>query len=196
MFFKTTPKEAPTSGEPIIFLQSTLVACILNLLSGEERLVLMCSSEKSRRFIPVSYGSISPSALEKYQKVLLSKALSALGENASKHEPKDKFDEKKIKQQEIDFFFIFKLGLCLRAGQGEISNCLLNIQWHSFFYEMPRYKQKRMQASRWPTFHSEEQSSCHEDGPCTALKLHSGHSDLHHIMLSRAILLMPTTAQK
>lgn len=87
VFFKTTPKEAPTSGEPIIFLQSTLVACILNLLSGEERLVLMCSSEKSRRFIPVSYGSISLSALEKYQKVLLSKALSALGENASKHEP-------------------------------------------------------------------------------------------------------------
>lgn len=67
VFFKTTPKEAPTSGEPIIFLQSTLVACILNLLSGEERLVLMCSSEKSRRFIPVSYGSISLSALEKYQ---------------------------------------------------------------------------------------------------------------------------------
>lgn len=86
MFFKTTPKEAPTSGEPIIFLQSTLVACILNLLSGEERLVLMCSSEKSKRFIPVSYGSISLSALEKYHNIFLSKALSALGENASKHE--------------------------------------------------------------------------------------------------------------
>lgn len=33
---------------------------------------------------------------------------------------------KKIKQQEIDFFVIFKLGPCL--AQGEISNCLLNIQ--------------------------------------------------------------------
>lgn len=74
VFFKTTPKEAPTSGEPIIFLQSTLVACILNLLSGEERLVLMCSSEKSRRFIPVSYGSISLSSLENFLKVLFSKA--------------------------------------------------------------------------------------------------------------------------
>lgn len=66
VFFKTTPKEAPTSGEPIIFLQSTLVACILNLLSGEERLILMCSSEKSSRFIPVSYGSISLSSLDKF----------------------------------------------------------------------------------------------------------------------------------
>lgn len=125
VFFKTTPKEAPTSGEPIIFLQSTLVACILNLLSGEERLVLMCSSEKSRRFIPVSYRSISLSALEKYQKSFSSRKLCLpLGKMLVNMNCNINL-MKKIKQ-EIDFFVIFKLGPCL--AQGKISNYLLNIQ--------------------------------------------------------------------
>lgn len=139
MFFKTTPKEAPTSGEPIIFLQSTLVACILNLLSGEERLVLMCSSEKSRRFIPVSYGSISLSALKNIKKFYSQKLCRPLGKMLVNMNCNINL-MKKIKQ-EIDFFVIFKLGPCL--AQGKISNCLLNIQWHSFFFEMPRYKKKK-----------------------------------------------------
>lgn len=124
MFFKTTPKEAPTSGEPIIFLQSTLVACILNLLSGEERLVLMCSSEKSRRFIPVSYGSISLSALKNIKKFYSQKLCRPLGKMLVNMNCNINL-MKKIKQ-EIDFFVIFKLGPCL--AQGKISNCLLNIQ--------------------------------------------------------------------